>query len=114
MPSRTAQETNTFERQLHDLDAAVQKLDLIPTLDAVARLAVTFGARLRFVRILGHRWSYVAGCSSQTPAGRFMEGIPLGDGHFGLVSEGWGRLSGTERQRLIAFVSERIAAEELP
>jgi len=110
MPSRTVKETSTFDGWLRGLEEATHGLVLVRALDVVAQLAAeAFGARLRFIRILGRRWSYVAGYRSQTPAGSPMERIHLGDGDFGLVSENWGRLSNEERQRLITFLGEMVA-----
>ena len=110
MPSRTVQETSTFDNWLKALEGATRGPELVRALDVVAQLAAeAFGARLWFVKILGRRWSYVAGCRSQAPAGSPMERIPLGDGNFGLVSEDWGRLSSEERRRLIAFLGEMVA-----
>ena len=110
MPSRTVPETSTFDNWLKALDRATRGAELVQALDIVAQLAAeAFGARLWFVRILGRRWSYVAGYRSQTPAGAPIERIPLGDRNFGLVSEGWGRLSSEERRRLIAFLGEMVA-----
>jgi len=115
MPSRTAQETSTFDGWLRGLEVATRGLEVVRALDLVAQFAAeAFGARLWFVRILGRRWSYVAGYRSQTPAGSPMERIPLGDGNFGLVSEDWGRLSSGERRRLIAFLGEMVAPGRQP
>ena len=110
MPSRTVPETSTFDNWLKALEEATHGPELVRALDVVAQLAAeSFGARLWFVRILGRRWSYIAGYRSQTPAAPPMERIPLGDGDFGLVSEGWGTLSSDERRRLITFLGEMVA-----
>ena len=115
MPSRTARETSTFDNWLKALEVATRGFELVRALDAVAQFAAeAFGARLWFVRILGRRWSYVAGYRSQTLAGSPMKRIPLGDGNFGLVSEGWGKLSSEERRRLIAFLGEVVAPGRQP
>jgi len=88
MRSRRAQETSTFDGWLRGLEEATRGRELARALDIVAqRAAEAFDARLWFVRILGRRWSYVAGYRSQTPTGSPMERIHLGDGDFGLVSD---------------------------
>ena len=115
LPLRTVQETPTFDNWLKALEGAARGPELVQALDVIAQRAMeTFGARLWFVRILGRRWSYVAGYRSQTPAGAPMERIRLGDGNLGLVSEGWGRLSNEERVRLIAFLGEMVAPRRQP
>ena len=110
MPSRTVQETPTFDSWLRGLEVATRGLEHVRALDVVAQLAAeAFGTRLWFVRILGQRWSYVAGYRSQAPVGSPMERIPFRGGNFGLVSENWGRLSSEKRLRLIAFLAEMVA-----
>ena len=110
-----APETPTFSNWLKALEEATRGSELAQALEVVAQLAArAFGARLWFVKILGQRWSYVAGCRSQTPVGFHMERIPLGDGDFGLVSEGWGRLPREKRRRLIAFLGEMVAPGRQP
>ena len=109
-PSRKGKETSTFDAWLRGLQEATHGLQLVRALDLVAQLAAeAFGARLWFVRILGRRWSYLAGYRSQTPTASPIERICLGDGDFGLVSEDWGRLSNEQRQRLITFLGEMVA-----
>ena len=110
MPSRTVKETSTFDGWLRGLEEATRGRELARALDIVAqRAAEAFDARLWFVRILGRRWSYLAGYRSQTPTASPIERICLGDGDFGLVSEDWGRLSNEQRQRLITFLGEMVA-----
>ena len=109
---RMEQETSTFDDWIGTIEEATRGLELGQALDVVAQRAMeAFGARLWFVRILGRRWSYIAGHRSQTPASAPIARIPLGDGNFGLVSEGWGGLSIEERRRLIAFLGEMVAQE---
>ena len=115
MLSRMEQETSTFDRWIKTIEETTRGLELVRALDVVAQLAAkAFGARLWFVKILGRRWSYVAGYRSQTPGGSSVERILLSDGNFGLVSESWGALSSEERRRLIAFLGEIVASGQPP
>ena len=97
------------------VEETTRELQRVRALDAAARLAEeAFGARLWFVRILGRRWSYVAGYRPQTPVGAHLDRIPLGNGNFGLVSEDWGALSSEECCRLIALFDEMVARGRQP
>jgi len=106
------QETCTSDRWLETVNDAARGLELARALDVVARLAKEdFDARLRFVRVLGRRWSYLAGYRSPAPAGEPPEHVLLG-GSVGLVVESWGSLPGGVRARLIALLKARVVALE--
>ena len=108
MRSRTAAETSTFDGWLETVAEAARGRELPRSLDVVAELAAErFDARLRFVKIIGRRWSYIAGYYSQRPAASGMERIPLG-GRIGLVSDCWGTLAGRARARLLLFLREMV------
>ena len=109
MRSKAVPETSTFDRWLGNVAEATRGRELPRSLNVVAELAAErFDARLRFVRIHGRRWSYVAGCRSQTPASSHTERIPLG-GSIGLVSDCWGTLAGSARARLLDFLREMVS-----
>jgi len=109
MRSRAAPETSTFDRWLGTVAEATRGRELTRSLDVVAELAAErFDARLRFVKIIGRRWSHIAGYYSQTPAASGMEHIPLG-GNVGLVSDCWGTLAGSARARLLDFLCEMVS-----
>jgi hypothetical protein len=114
MPSKTVQETSTFDNWLKALEGVTRGIELVRALDAVAQLATeAFGARLWFVRTLGRRRSYIAGHRSQTPAGAAIDCIPL-RGNIGCVSDGWGSLSDCERARLLAFLDGMVSLRLQP
>ena len=109
MRSRAVPEISTFDRWLGSVAEAARGRELLRSLDVVAELAAErFDARLRFVRIHGRRWSYVAGYRSQTPATSRAERIPLGGG-IELVSDCWGTLAGSARARLLDFLCEMVS-----
>lgn len=96
--------TSIFEAWIESLEYAVDGRDLRVTLDVVSTQAEqAFGTRIWFARILGRRWSYIAGLRSARPAWSETQKIPLTDG-FGLVAESWGELSLQERDRLKDFL----------
>jgi len=108
------QETSTFDAWLKALEEATRGLELVRSLDVVARVAAeAFGARLWFVEILGRRWSYIAGQRSDAPVESLIERIPL-RGNIGLVSDDWGTLPGDKRARLIAFLGEMVSLGRQP
>ena len=114
MPSRAAPEISTFDRWLAAIEEAALALGLARALDLVAQHAAErFGARLRFVRILGRRWSFIAGDRSQTPGASPSERISLGGG-VGLVSESWGTLTTRQRAWLIAFLRKFVSPGRQP
>ena len=114
MPSTMVPETCTFDGWLGTVGEAARGLELARALDVVAQLAgKEFDARLRFVKILGRRWSYVAGYRLQTPAAPLIDRISLGGG-VGLVADSWGTLSGSARARLLAFLGKMVSPREQP
>jgi len=114
MLSKTARETRTSRGCLRALEEATGGVHGVEALAAVSqRLAETYGTRMWFVRILGHRWSYIAGCRPRTPALPPLERIPLAESNVGMVVETWGKLSPDNRRRLMAFLAALATREKL-
>ncbi len=107
-----AQETSTFDCWLEAVEEAARGHGLAASFDVVARRAEqAFGARLRFVTVLGRRRAYLAGHRSQTPSAELLEHVALGR-QVEMVVESWGTLSGYTRQRLVAFLKDGLIALE--
>jgi hypothetical protein len=115
MQSNMVQETSTFNRWLEAVGKAARGAGLAETFDVVAWCAQEeFGARLRFVSVLGRRRSYLAGHRSQAPCGEPLAQVALGR-HVEMIVESWGTLSDCMRGGLIAFLrNEVIAMEQQP
>ena len=106
-------ETSDFDGWLGAVKAATAAVSLSESLDIIARLAgEQFGVRLWFVRILGRRWSYMAGQMSEHPTDSDIRLIEL-EGHVGLASDSWHGLSETERKKLIAFLNWLITEKSV-
>ncbi len=103
-------EISGFDRWLLTVDCVTRELSLVSALDAVSRLVdEAFGTRLRFVEVLGRRWSYLAGEMGDRPAQSDLTCIRL-NGKFGLVSDAWGTISEAERAKLIAFLERFVTS----
>jgi hypothetical protein len=102
--------TSTFDGWLESLGRMVAGRDLHVALDVVSSQAErAFGTRVWFARILGRRWSYIAGLRSQRPTWSEAHKIPLAAG-IGLVAESWGELSLPEQERLRDFVGRLVVS----
>ncbi len=103
--------TSIFEGWLETVGRMAAGRELPVMLDILSsQVEQAFGARIWFARILGRRWSYVAGLRSQRPTWSEAEKIPLADG-IGLVAESWGELSMPEQERLREFLGELLGAD---
>jgi len=106
------QEISGFDKWLQSAEVTTRGLQLVPTLNSVAGLAgKTFGARLHFAEILGRRWSYIAGEIGEQPLEHEVYRIPL-EGRIGLVSDGWGAISESDRGKLVAFLNRLITSRQ--
>ena len=104
--------TSIFEAWLDSLACAVAGRDFHVALDVVsAQAEQAFGARIWFAKIMGRRWSYVAGLRSEQPAWSETRKIPLSNG-IGLVVEGWGELSPQEQDRLMALFDRLVVSKQ--
>jgi hypothetical protein len=104
--------TSIFKVWLESLAYAVAGRDLHVALDVVSTQAEqAFGTRIWFARILGRRWSYIAGLKSERPTWSETHKVPLADG-IGLVAEGWGELSLQEQERLKAFLDRLVVSRQ--
>jgi len=102
--------TSIFKAWLESLEYAVDSRDLRVALDVVSTQAErAFGTRIWFARILGRRWSYIAGLRSERPTRGETRKIPLTDG-IGLVAESWGDLSLQERDRLKDYLARLVGS----
>jgi len=82
---------------------ASRKLD--DTLHIIATEAERFfGIRIWFARVMGRRWSYVAGTKSDQPSrnDRWKSGLDAG---IGMTVESWGVLSSQQQERLKVFLN---------
>jgi hypothetical protein len=104
--------TCIFRVWLESLAYAVAGRDLRVALDVVATQAEqAFGTRVWFAKILGRRWSYIAGLKSEQPTWSETHKAPLAAG-IGLVAEGWGELSLQEQERLKAFLARLVVSKQ--
>lgn len=102
---------STFDDWLESLGRATAGRALPVALDLVSsQVAESFGARIWFARILGRRWSYIAGLRSERPSRHGTAQIRISTG-IGLVAEGWGELSPREQDRLQAFLEHLVVPD---
>lgn len=103
-------ETSTSKDGLESLGHTAGE-DLLARLEIfTARAQERYGARFWFARVLGRRWSYLAGPRSERPGAEGTVRIPLGSG-IGLVVESWGELPPGERVRLKTLAERLVAAD---
>ena len=103
-----------FESWLGSVRTNARDLPLVPALDLVAEsVDEAYGAAICFAEILGRRWSYIAGRRGDVPLAQEMVCIPLDD-TIGLVANGWGGLSETQRGDFVASVRELVSAKPMP
>lgn len=103
--------TSTFEDWLQSLSRTTAGEDLLARLEVLAsRAGERCGARFWFARVLGRRWSYIAGHRSERPGDAVTVRFSLGSG-IGLVVESWGGLPPAERDRLKFFLESMVAAD---
>ena len=103
-----------FETWLEAVRTNARDLPLVPALDLVAQsVDGAYGAAISFAEILGRRWSYIAGPRGDAPLASQMLCIPLDD-TIGLVANGWGSLSETQRGDFIASLRELVSAKRTP
>ena len=102
-------ETSEFDSWLQTVEAAVESLGLIDSLDAVASLVrQKVGVNLWFVEVLGRRWSYLAGQMPEQSPQADARRIVL-EKHIGLVSDSWKEVSEGDRTKLVAFLNQLIS-----
>lgn|GEM_PF-2413270 len=89
------------EKELHNIDGFTEKLEYL-----ARALRERYGIAVRFVEILGKRWSHLAGWGDEHPSFHF-EQIRLSE-KLGMVVETNHPIPDLEKKRLTAWVKEKI------
>lgn len=89
-----AKEISFFNEKLEaHLESVAEKIDK------------EYGVQVRFVKIMGKRWSYIAGRNDSADFPIFPQRIEITD-RYGLVSNGWQRIPVTESERIISSLQQ--------
>jgi len=102
-------ETSTFDDWLGEAKILSNGLELTNSLNIVAMYtAMTLGAHFWFVKIMGKRWSYIAGEKRECPSNLELERIEL-VGETGMVVESWGSMGEEEKKKLLSLLNQLIS-----
>lgn len=100
-----------FEEWLRLLEIRSSDLALDPALEEIARSArADLGVTLRFVEVIGRRWSYRAGDRGNGSVGAEAVLIPL-QTSWGVVAAGWDSLPAFARLQLVGFLNRLLSPE---
>jgi hypothetical protein len=103
------QETSGSKDWLESLVIAAHGKKLKEALDALSCMVrQSHGTRIWFVKLLGRRWSYLAGEVNPEPSSSTVERIRL-NSRIGLVSDNWEALSSSKGTELLIFLRWLVA-----
>jgi len=106
-----AKEISGSDGWLQSLVDIVHGKRLEEALDALSQFILSrFGVRIWFARMLGNRWSYIAGKISLKPSASEVQQIRLNDS-VGLISDNWTALSGTKGSDLVMFLKWLVSSK---